>query len=47
MTNADGSPKLENFAADRLHLVSTGYDTSAAVPLTIFQNLPRVNEREK
>jgi lysophospholipase L1-like esterase len=41
--NEDGSPKLENFGPDKLHLVKAGYETWAALLTPILQKLPGVN----
>jgi lysophospholipase L1-like esterase len=43
MANEDGSPKLDNFAADKLHLGKPGYETWAALLTPILKKLNGVN----
>ena len=39
MANEDGSPKLENFGPDKLHLAKPGYDNWAALLTPILKKL--------
>jgi lysophospholipase L1-like esterase len=39
MANEDGSPKLENFGPDKLHLAKAGYDNWAALLMPILKKL--------